>query len=354
MREQISFSSIEYTGKKKLTRQEIFLSEMERVVPFEMMIEKIKPYYAVKGKGRPPIELEVMLRMYLVSQWYNLSDELCEDNIYNNIAIRSFVGIDLTKANAPDAKTLCRFRLLLEEYSLTQSIFDGITQQLRQQGLLLNAGTIVDATIIHAPSTTHNKDNRRDPEMSSTKKNKNYHFGCKAHIGVDKDSGFVHSVVVTTAKTADIDTATQLLHGQEQSIHGDSAYIGLEKRQDMMDMFGSQTIPQPKVHNKGKHPKDKVVLSDKVQIITSRKRKAIKSLPDSQQKTELQNIEKQKSKVRCIVEYPFRIIKCIFGFRKTNYKGLAKTESKVYMLFALTNLYFVMQKNKKSNQLITL
>lgn len=345
MTTQVDFGDMVYSGKKKVTRRERFLHEMEGIVPFGMFCDTIRPYYAVKGNGRPPIDLEVMVRMYLISQWYTLSDEACEDMIYENHAVRNFVGIELSTQDAPDATTLTRFRELLVRHNLTKRIFDELNRRFERQGMLLREGTIVDATIIHASSSTQNKDKKRDEQMSSTKKNNNYHFGMKAHIGVDKDSGIVHSVYATTAKVPDIEAVTQVLHGQESSVYGDSAYIGLEKRPDMMEKYGEQVEKSERQGKRGRHPAACVTANIDIQV--NRKRQSIKTMPAGWKKDLLEADNRNKSSIRAKVEHPFRVIKQVFGFRRTRYRGIAKNESKLYMLFGLSNLYFAMLKNRK-------
>jgi len=351
MSKQLSFSSVEYTGKKKVTRQEIFLNEMEAIVPMDIICEAIRPYYAVKGNGRPPIDLEIMVRMYLVSQWYDLSDELTEDNIYNNVALRNFVGIDLSERDVPDSTTLCKFRQLLEDNNITKNVFENLNKHYEESGKLFKKGSIVDATIISAPDTTHNKDNKRDPEMSSTQKNSKWYFGFKTHIGVDEESGIVHSLEVTTAKTHDAEVAVKVLHGDEEIVYGDSAYTGLDKRADMMEKFGYEVIEPERKGKRGKTPNPiKVVDSNKVQIRTNKKRSSIEKLEDGWKKDLSRAYEKLKVKVRYKAELPFRIMKCVFGFRKTRLKGLHKNQVKLYMMFALVNIYFVNQQNKKQQK----
>jgi len=229
MRKQISFSEYEYAQKERKTRKEVFLEKMRKSVPLDMFCEVIRPHYPKIGNGRQPIELEVMLKMYLVSHWYNLSDEATEDLLYDSMAVKNYVGV----ANrAPDATTLLRFRHLLETNGLNKIIFEKLTERLISEGLICKEGTIVDATIIEAPTSRKNKENKPTPEMKTTFKKRPY-YGMKAHIGVDKDSGLVHSVCTTTANEQDIDSSKNLLHGAEHEVYGDSAYISVEKRPDI-------------------------------------------------------------------------------------------------------------------------
>lgn len=230
---QRSFSELEYTAKKKVTRRDRFLGEINTVTPWSALVAELEAFYPKgDGRGRPPIGLERMLRMYIVQQCCGLSDEGVEDAIYDSQAVRAFIGIDLNREAAPDATTLLRFRRLLETHGLTQSIFTAINTHLAQKGLLLREGTVVDATIIAAPSSTKNRGRQRDPEMHQTKKGKQWYFGMKAHIGVDADSGLTHTVVTTAAHVSDVTQAHALLHGDETLAFGDAGYQGVEKREE--------------------------------------------------------------------------------------------------------------------------
>lgn len=214
---QASFSDLEYAAKKKVTRRDRFLGEINAVTPWSALVAEVEPFYPTNsgGRGRPPIGVERMLRMYIAQQCFGLSDEGIEDAIYDSQAIRAFIGIDLSRESAPDATTLLKFRRLLEEHKLTERIFAAINMLLAVKGLILKEGTVVDATIIAAPSSTKNQSGKRDPEMHQTKKGNQRHFGMKAHIGVDAESGITHTLVTTPANTADVTQAHQLLHGAE-------------------------------------------------------------------------------------------------------------------------------------------
>jgi transposase, IS5 family len=230
---QMGFSELEFAAKKKRTRRERFLDQIEAATPWALLVEQIEPFYPKGERGRPPIGIERMLRMYIVQQCFGLADEATEDAVYDSQSIRTFVGIDLSREGAPDATTLLHFRRLLEKHDLTRAIFEAIKGHLADQGLLLREGTIVDATIIAAPPSTKNRAKARDPEMHQTKKGNEWHFGMKAHIGVDAVSGLVHTVVGTAANVSDISQAANLLHGEESSVHADAGYLGLEKREEM-------------------------------------------------------------------------------------------------------------------------
>jgi len=309
----MTFSQIEYSNKKRQTKKEIFLSTMEEVIPWSEWLGLIKPYYPIAGGGRRPIDMEIMLRMYLIQNWYNLSDEATEEAIYDIQPIRNFVGIDLITSQAPDATTLLRFRHLLEEHNLTEKFFKAINRLMEHNGYILKEGTITDATIFQASSSTKNEMKERDPEMASTKKGNNYFFGMKAHIGVDADTGLVHSLETTAANVHDITVAHKLLHGEEEFFYGDSAYVGIGKREEF---------------------KDKSHLS--LQVI--QRRSKFKNLPETQATQELLHHEKEKSKIRAKGEHPFHIVKNIFGYKKTVYKGLHKNTTRMFTLFACANL----------------
>ena len=310
---QSSFSDLEYAAKKKLTRRDRFLAEINAVTPWGALVAELEPFYPKgKGPGRPPVGLERMLRMYVAQQCFGLSDEGIEDAIYDSQSIRRFVGIDLGREDAPDATTLLKFRHLLEEHQLTRKIFEVINQHLAAKGLLMREGTIVDATLIAAPPSTKNKDKARDPEMHQTKKGNQWHFGMKAHIGVDAESGLVHTVIGTAANVNDVTQAGALLHGQETAAFGDAGYRGVDKRPEAQGPAWYVAM-QPG------------------------KRKAL----DTTKKWArlLEKAEQLKASVRAKVEHPFRVIKQQFGYAKVRYRGLAKNTARLTMMFALSNLW---------------
>lgn len=233
MKQQLSFAQAEHAGKKKTTRRERFLGEMERVVPWARLCAVIEPHYPTGKRGRPPVGIERMLRIYFLQQWYALADEALEDAIYDSQAMRTFAGIDLSVEAVPDATTLLNFRHLLEAHALTAKIFAEVAALLGEKKLLMREGTIADATIIAAPSSTRNARKERDPGMHQVKKGNKWHFGRKAHIGVDAHSGLIHTVTGTAASVADIAQAHVLLHGEEKKAHADAGYIGVEKREEI-------------------------------------------------------------------------------------------------------------------------
>ena len=312
MPQQTTFSEFEYSSKKKVTRRDRFLAELEALTPWSDLIAVIEPHYPKGKAGRPPIRLELMLRMYLAQQCFGLSDEGIEDALYDSQAIRGFVGLDISHERAPDATTLLKFRRLLEKHDLTESLFSAINGHLEARGILMRRGTVVDATIIAAPSSTKNRDKARDPEMHSTKKGNQYYFGMKAHIGVDAESGAVHTVTATAANEADVTQADQLLHGQEEVAFGDAGYIGAEKR----------TVDT--------HPETEWQIAEK--------RGKIKALPEGPEKDDIKATEKAKAQIRAQVEHPFHIVKNLFKHRKVRYRGLAKNTAQLFTLFGLANL----------------
>jgi len=315
MPQQISFAQAEYDAKRKTTRRDRFLGEMERVVPWAMLLDVLAPYYYPKagtGAGRPPVGLERMLRMYFLQQWFALADEALEDAIYDSQAFRAFLGIDLGRESVPDATTLLRFRRLLEDNGLTGRIFETVKDLLRRRGLLLEKGTLVDATIVAAPSSTKNKDKARDPEMHQTRKGKQYYFGAKAHIGADADSGLVHTVTATAANVADITETANLLHGQEEEVFADAGYVGAEKREELKDR--------------------------EIKWHIAAKRSTVTGMEEGPLKDLTKKLEHLKAKIRARVEHPFPILKNLFGYRKVRYQGLKKNAAQFEVLFALVNL----------------
>src|SRR3954465_10329790 len=235
MQRQGSFAEAEYAGKKKQTRRDKFLAEMEQAVPWPRLGARPAPLYPKGGRGRPPIPLERMLRVYFMQQWYGLADEAVEDALYDSQALRGFAGIELNRDAVPDATTVLHFRHWLERHDLTKGLFDEVGAMLEERGLLMRQGTIVDATIIAAPPSTKNKQHSRDPERHQTRKGNQWHFGMKAHIGVDVASGLVHTVVGTAANEADITQTAALLHGEEEDVFGDAGYTGADKRPELAD-----------------------------------------------------------------------------------------------------------------------
>src|SRR3954454_22614244 len=314
MQLQGSFTQAEYAGKKKQTRRDRFLAEMEEVVPWARLVERLRSFYPKGERGRPPIGLERMLRIYFLQQWYGLADEAMEDALYDSQALRGFAGTDLTVAAVPDATTIMNFRHWLEHHELSQALFAEVSAMLEERGLLMRQGTIVDATIIAAPSSTKNKSKARDPEMHQTKKGNQWHFGMKAHIGVDVASGLVHTVVGTAANEADINQTAALLHGQEEDVFADAGYTGADKRPEREDRDVSWNI--------------------------AIKRSIIKALPKGLRDL-AEPVERALAQVRAWVEHPFHIVKNLFRHKKLRYRGLKKNTAQLHTLFALANLVIV-------------
>jgi IS5 family transposase len=314
MTHQTSFTYAEFAAKKKTTRREKFLSRMEEVIPWKQLFAVIEPHYPKGERGRPPIGLERMLRVYFLQQWYGLADEALEDALYDSQALQQFARIDLSAEGVPDATTLLKFRRLLETHDLCKGLFTTINADLSARGLLLREGTLVDATLIAAPPSTKNLKRERDPEMHQTKKGNQWYFGMKAHIGADRDSKLVHTVVVTAANVADITKTSELLHGAEKQVHADAGYTGVEKRAEI------------------------VALERKIDWQIAGKRGVIKAMVEGAEKEAIKAVEKAKASVRAFVEHPFHIVKNLFRHRKVRYKGLAKNGHQLYTLFGLANV----------------
>jgi IS5 family transposase len=314
MTHQPSFSQAEFADKKKITRREKFLTRMEALIPWVKLLAVIEPFYPKGERGRPPIGLERMLRVYFLQQWYGLADEALEDALYDSQALQGFARIDLAAEGVPDATTLLKFRRLLETHDLCKGLFAAINTDLTARGLLLREGTLVDATLIAAPPSTKNREKKRDPEMHQTRKGNQWYFGMKAHIGADRDSKLVHTVVVTAANVADITKMSELLHGQEKQVHADAGYTGVEKRTEI------------------------VALERKIDWQIARKRGQIKTMAEGAEKETLKTVEKAKASVRAFVEHPFHILKNIFRHRKVRYRGPAKNGHQLYTLFGLANV----------------
>ena len=318
MAKQISFAQAEYDAKRKTTRRDRFLAEMELVVPWARLLEALRPHYyptASKGPGRPPIGLERMLRLYFLQQWFGLADEALEDAVYDSQAFRGFLGLDLGREAVPDATTLLKFRHRLETAGLTKTIFDTINALLRERSLLMNQGTWVDATIIAAPSSTKNQARARDPDMGHTRKGQQYFFGAKAHIGVDAESGWVHSTTTTAANVADITETANPLQGEEEAVFADAGYTGAEKREELKDLDVTWYI--------------------------ATKRGKITALPEGKAKALFKQVARLKAQVRSRVEHVFHLIKDRFHHRKLRYQGLEKNGAQHEVLFALANLIIV-------------
>ena len=313
---QQTFSDMEYSKRKRITKRESFLKMMDEIIPWEEWVELIRPFYPKGEQGRPPRGIELMLRMYLLQVWFNLSDEMVEDSIYDSYAMRSFVGLNFLEEQAPDATTLLKFRHLLESHHLGEKLFQAINGVLEANGCLMRGGTIVDATLISAPSSTKNKTGTRDPEMHSTKKGNQWYFGMKAHIGVDAGSGYTHTVGVTAANVHDVSQASTLIRETDEVVYGDAGYRGIEKREEI------RTDPK----------------KSKIEYRINERPGQNSRLPEGIAREVGRERERRKSSVRSKVEHPFRIVKVLFGYRKAVYRGMAKNLNRLHMLFGSANL----------------
>lgn len=324
---QTSFASLEFAHKQRVTRREKFLGEMEQIMPWARLIALIEPQYPSSGRvGRPPVGVARMLRMYCLQLWFGLADEALEDALYDSQAFREFVGIDLGRERVPDATTLLKFRRLLEEHQLTVQLFEGINAHLSERGLLLRQGTMVDATLINAPSSTKNKDHARDPEMHSTKKGNEWYFGMKAHIGADAESGAVHSLHTTAANDSDVAHTHELLHGQETHVFADAGYTGVAQREEIIQAQAQGQIRQD------------------VQWVVAQRRGTVNKMSEGKLKELTQARERVQAQIRARVEHPFHVVKNLFHFTKTRYKGLAKNTAMLFSLFGLANLVLLKQR----------
>lgn len=309
---QQTFAGLAWRNKGKTTRRERFLAEMNAIIPWNRLLALIEPFYPKAGGGRQPLGLEKMLRIYLLQLWFDLSDPQAEDSIYDSESMRRFAGVDLGDDTIPDETTILRFRHLLEKHNLGEAIFHEINTLLVEKNLILSGGTIMDATIIAAPSSTKNGAKSRDPEMKQTKKGNTWHFGMKVHVGTDT-RGLVHTLRTTDAGAADISQLWDLLHGREREIYGDQAYWKEAHRQH----FAAGGV-RYRVNRRGHYRKP----------LTEHQRK----------------INRTRSRTRARGEHPFRIVKQLWGFAKVRYRGLVKNTTRVFATFAMANLYMIRER----------
>lgn len=320
---QQSFADVEYANRKRRTKRDEFLEIMEEVIPWEEWVAIVAPYYPDGKRGRPPRGVETMLRMHLLANWFNLSDEGVEDAVYDSYAFRKFMKVDfLVEEQVPDATTLCKFRKLLNDNGITKLLFDGIKHFLDRHGKLMHGGSIVDATLVDAPSSTKNADKQRDPEMHQVRKGNQWYFGEKLHIGVDSASGYIHTLEVTAANVSDISVASTLIREDDEVVYGDCAYSGLLKREEVKNDAHLSAIDY---RTNCKKPYYKHEWQPGPGLYWFRQ------------------WEWAKSRVRCKVEYAFLVIKRIFGYRKVRYRGIAKNKSHAFTLCACANLYMLAQ-----------
>lgn len=313
---QQTFSDIEYSHRRKKTKREEFLEAMDQIIPWQHWIDLIKDYYPSGKRGRPPRGIETMLRMYLMQNWFNLSDAAIEDAIYDSYAMRSFMHIDFFTEQVPDSTTLLKFRHLLEVHKIGEQIFADVNARLESAGLIMHGGTIVDATIIAAPSSTKNKEGKRDEEMHQTKKGNQWYFGMKVHAGVDAGSGYVHTITGTAASVHDVNETEKLIREDDEVLYGNSGYLNAAEHMKSID-------------------------ADRLKAIDFRFNVRPSSIKMSEAYKGIrwdEDIENRKSSTRCKVEHPFLIVKRQFGYCKTAYKGLAKNMNRFNVLFACANL----------------
>lgn len=315
---QMSLSESGFERKTKRTRKRQFLDEMNLVVPWAELVSLIAPHAPTSGAkgGRPPFAVETLLRIHFLQQWFNLSDPAMEESLYDMALFREFVGLDAGEDNLPDESTILRFRHLLQTHNLSVQILATVNATLAAKGLLLKRGTVVDATLIAAPSSTKNSTGKRDPEMHQSKKGNQWHFGMKAHIGVDADSGLVHTVVGTAANVNDVTQAHALVHGQERDVFADAGYQGVSKRQETQG----------------------IKVNWHVAMRPGQRQRLDKGTPMG---ALMDKLEQVKARIRAKVEHPFRVIKRQFGHVKVRYRGLAKNTAQLHTLFALSNLWMV-------------
>ena len=306
--DQPTFADLEYQGKKRRTRRELFLERMDGLIPWRSLEERIRPVYPKPGKGRRPYPLAVMLRVHCVQLFYNLSDPGMEDLLYEAESVRRFVGLSLSEA-LPGETTILNFRHLLERHELGKALFDEINAHLGSQGLRLREGSIVDASIIEAPSSTKNRTRERDPEMHQTKKGNQWHFGMKAHIGVDSETGIVHSLSTTAANAHDVTEAHNILHGGERVVWCDAGYQGVHKRWENLGLEIDWQVAMRPGKRRNLDPGSAEELAEKL-----------------------------KASMRAKVEHPFQKVKRVFGYAKVRYRGLAKNTERLALLFGLGNL----------------
>lgn len=316
MGDQQTFAGLAWTEKKKVTRRERFLGEMDAVIPWGELVALIAPVYPKRGQGRPPMPIETMLRVHFLQHWFNLSDPAMEEALYDSESMRRFVRLELSEDAIPDETTILRFRHLLEQHRLPERIFALVNALLEQAGLVMKSGTIVDATIVSAPSSTKNATGQRDPEMKSTQKNGQWYFGMKVHVGTDPQ-GLVHSLTTTDAAQHDVTQLPQLLHGEERVLYGDQAYWSQQ------DRIAAEAAG--------------------VRYRVNRRRDRHRPLSARWQK-----INRARARVRARGEHAFGVVKHLWGFTKVRYRGLAKNTMRAFTAFALANLYLVRHRLRPS------
>ena len=330
MEKQTSFTDIEYSNRKRKTKREAFLECMDEIIPWDEVVALIEPYYYKNTRGRKALPIETMFRMFLLQIWYNLADEALEDAIYDSYAMRKFMHLNFLEDSVPDATTLCKFRKLIVENGIDKLFFDSIQKYMEENGYIMRGGTIVDATIIDAPKSTKNKEKARDPEMHQTKKGNQWYFGAKFHVGVDAGTGLVHTLETTAANVNDAAVAYKLFRKDDEVAYGDSAYCAVEKHEEI------------------RNDPDLSKIDFRMNKQKPYRKNAWEEGPGTYW---LRYMEYQKSRVRCKVEYSFHIVKDVFGFRKTRYRGLRKLNAVGNMLFASANLYMIWKGRENAERI---
>lgn len=325
MRQQ-TFTDIEYSNRKRMTKRETFLNSMDEIIPWEYWVQMIRPFYPSGKRGRPPRGIETMLRMYLMQIWFSLSDEGMEDAIYDSYAMRSFLHIDFLKEQVPDATTLLKFRHLIEEQGIGQQIFTDVNNRLETAGLIMHGGTIVDATLIAAPSSTKNKEGKRDEEMHQSKKGNQWYFGMKVHAGVDAGSGYVHTITGTAGNVHDVTETPNLIREDDEVIYGDSGYLGAPERVNPL---------------RDEHELPEVEFRINLRPSSLKVKDSYRGINWDKEE------EHRKSAVRCKVEHPFLIVKKQFGYAKVVYRGIKKNMNRFHILFASANLLMCLRAGRQ-------
>lgn len=313
---QMTLTDMEYSNRKKKTKREEFLDAMDEMIPWSYWIEMIRPFYFNNKRGRKPIGIETMLRMYLMQIWFNLSDEGIEDSIYDSYAMRTFMHIDFHEQQVPDATTLLKFRHMLEKNDVGAKIFADVNKRLDTAGLIMHGGTIVDASLIAAPKSTKNKTGERDPEMHQTKKGNEWYFGMKVHVGVDAATGYVHTITGTSANMHDVSETSKLIRKADLVVYGDSGYLGAPNREEIKN---DETL-------------------SKIEFRINKRPSSLKTADDFKGINWDKKMEHDKSAVRCKVEHPFLIVKRHMGYAKVVYRGIEKNMHRFHLLFASANL----------------
>lgn len=327
MKDQLTMTDAEYAGRKRITRREEFLDKMDEIIPWKRWIEMIRPHYPSGKRGRPVRGIKTMLRMYLMQVWFNLSDVGIEDAIYDSYAMRKFLGINFLDEQVPDSTTLLKFRHLLEEHEIGKAIFDDIKAQLDKSGLIMHGGTIVDATIVSAPSSTKNSTGERDPEMHQTKKGNQWYHGMKVHAGADAATGYVHTLEGTAANVHDSQETTKLIREDDEVVYGDSGYLGVSRQDAVLE---DEHLSQ-------------------IDYRICKRPKSIKT-PDSYQGINWEkHREHRKSSVRCKIEHVFLIVKRDFGYRKVVYRGIARNMNRFHVLFGCANLLMCIRAGRTAD-----